>query len=155
MANRMANATIANARMTVTNTPLSVVASISPSISGNGVGGTSMGGNVGKGGGGSINPAGRGVMVAGRGVLVMVGVSDGKGVALNTPVTVAVAVLVAVFVGVLVMVGGNGVTLGVSLGNGVGAVYKLTNEADCACWVNIQLFTAGINASADAPTAVS
>jgi hypothetical protein len=93
-------------------------------------------------------------MVAGRGVLVMVGVSDGNGVALNTPVTVAVAVTVAVLVGVLVMVGGNGVTLGVSLGKGVGAVYKLTNEADCACWVNIQLFTAGNNASSDAPTAV-
>lgn len=62
-------------------------------------------------------PAGRGVLVAGAGVGVKVGVRDGKGVIDRTPVTVGVSVNVGVMVavGVLVTVG-----VRVGVGDGVG-----------------------------------
>ena len=60
-------------------------------------------------------PAGRGVLVAGAGVAVKVGVREGRGVSEITPVTVGVGVKVAVSVGVgvCVMVA---VSVGVRLG---------------------------------------
>lgn len=60
-------------------------------------------------------PAGRGVLVAGAGVGVNVGVREGSGVRESTPVTVAVKVGVGVFVGM-----GVRVTVGVRLGVGLG-----------------------------------
>lgn len=69
-----------------------------------------------KGGSGVFKlPAGRGVLVAGAIVGVLVGVRDGSGVRESTPVTVGVKVKVAVEVGVGVLVGVD-VRLGVGLG---------------------------------------
>src|SRR5437763_959880 len=60
-------------------------------------------------------PAGRGVLVAGAGLAVKIGVRDGRGVSEITPVTVGLGVEVAVSAGVGVRVS-VGVRVGVGLG---------------------------------------
>ena len=69
-------------------------------------------------------PAGRGVLVAGAGVSVRVGVLDGVKVAVGVAVGVSVAVLVAVGVGVCV---------GVLLGVRVGSTAKVGSTTTSCC----------------------